>query len=81
MNPFDEESFSAWGMPAKKKQEEYPEPYNPPSKKEQINNLLDDYLKAKSKLDKIRNKKGAEEISKVYKQILKNLEDEINNIK
>lgn len=81
MDEFNEENFSAWGMPAQRKEEEYPERYDPPSKTEQINNLLDEYLKAKLDLDKIKDKKGAEEISKVYDKILKNLEGEINKIK
>ena len=51
MNPFDEENFSAWGMPNKtNKEEEYPEQYNPPSKTEQINTLLDNYLENKDAL-------------------------------
>ena len=82
MNPFDEDKFSAWGIPARRpEEEEYPEQHHAPSKKEQINNLLDEYLEKKSNLDRIKDKKGAEEISKVYEQILKNLEKKIDKIK
>jgi len=82
MNPFDEENFSAWGAPGKTdKEEEYPEQYQPLSKTEQINNLLDDYLDRKSNLDKIKGKKGAERIEEIYQKILDNLGRKLNEIK
>tara|TARA_Y100000996_G_C22361949_1_gene577288 strand:+ start:48 stop:296 length:249 start_codon:yes stop_codon:yes gene_type:complete len=82
MNPFDEENFSGWGMPNKtNKEEEYPEQYNPPSRTEQINELLDDYLDRKANLDRVKGKKGAEQIEKIYQKILDNLGNKLNEIK
>jgi len=81
MNPFDEENFSAWGSPGKINKEEYPEQYEPLSRTEQINDLLDDYLDRKSNLDKIKGKKGAERIEEIYQKILDNLGRKLNEIK
>tara|TARA_B100000085_G_scaffold53414_1_gene46668 strand:+ start:821 stop:1081 length:261 start_codon:yes stop_codon:yes gene_type:complete len=79
---YNEENFSAWGMPPKKEPEEIEEEeeYVPTTKTGRINQALDDYLERKKGLDKIKGKKGAEEIDKVYKQILDNLKNKLNNI-
>lgn len=79
---YNEENFSAWGMPPKKEPEEIEEEeeYVPTTKTGRINQALDDYLERKKGLDKIKEKKGAEEIDKVYKQILDNLKNKLNNI-
>ena len=79
---YNEENFSAWGMPPKKEPEEIEEEeeYVPTTKTGRINQALDDYLERKKGLDKIKGKKVAEEIDKVYKQILDNLKNKLNNI-
>ena len=79
---YNEENFSAWGMPPKKELEEIEEEeeYVPTTKTGRINQALDDYLERKKGLDKIKGKKGAEEIDKVYKQMLDNLKNKLNNI-
>ena len=70
MNPFDEENFSAWGMPNKtNKEKEYPEQYNPPSKTEQINTLLDNYLENKDNLNKINKRKALNVLAKKLNEI------------
>jgi len=78
----DEENYSAWGMPSKHEDEgeQYPERYDPPSVKEQANDLLDEYIKRKKQLNKIKKMRGAEEVSKIYDHILKKLGDKLNEI-
>lgn len=79
---YNEDNFSAWGMPPKEEPEEIEEEeeYIPVTKTGKINQALDDYLERKKGLDKIKGNKGAEQIDKVYKQILDNLEKKLNNI-
>jgi len=78
----DEENYSAWGMPSKHEDEgeQYPERYDPPSVKEQANDLLDEYLERKANLDKIKGMKGAERIGEIYEKILENLGNKLNEL-
>lgn len=81
-NQYNENNFSAWGggstpPPAEEPEEEYV----PTTRTGKINQVLDEYLKRKANLDKIKGKKGAEEIEKIYQLILDNLEKKLNEIK
>ena len=71
--------FSAWGMPPKEDVEEIEEEV-PLTKTGKINQILDEYLKRKSDLDKIKGVKGAEELEKIYQKILDNLGNKLNGI-
>ena len=81
---YNEDNFSAWGMPPKKEPEEIEEDeeeYVPVTKTGKINQILDDYLERKKGLDKIKGMKGAERIDEIYQKILENLGNKINGIK
>ncbi len=80
---YNEEDFSAWGMPPKEESEEIEdeEEYVPTTRTGKINQLLDEYLERKANLDKIKGMKGAERIEEIYEKVLENLEKNINKIK
>jgi len=80
---YNEEDFSAWGMPPKEEPEEIEdeEEYVPATRTGKINQLLDEYLERKANLDKIKGMKGAERIEEIYEKVLENLEKNINKIK
>lgn len=79
-NNYNGDNFSAWGMPPKEEPEEIEEEYVPSTKTGKINQILDEYLKRKSDLDKIKGVKGAEELEKIYQKILDNLGNKLNGI-
>ena len=75
----DNFDFSAWGMPPKEDIEEIEEEV-PLTKTGKINQILDEYLKRKSDLEKIKGSKGAEELEKIYQKILDNLGNKLNEL-
>lgn len=81
---YNEDNFSAWGMPPKEEPEEIEEEeeeYVPATRTGKINQILDEYLDRKANLDKIKGMKGAEKIELIYEQILNNLKNKLNEIK
>jgi hypothetical protein len=80
---YNENNFSAWGMPEKKESEEIEEEeeYIPVTRTGKINQILDEYLDRKANLDKIKGMKGAERIEEIYQKILDNLGNKLNEIK
>ena len=82
MNPFDEENFSGWGMPPMPSKEDiYPTQYNPPSRTEQINTLLDEWIKQKEALKVCKKGKGGAKLLSAIKEIILNIEDQLINLK
>lgn len=82
MNNYNEENYSAWGMPPKEEPEEIEEEeYIPVTKAGKINQILDDYLERKKGLDKIKGMKGAEKIDEIYQKILENLGNKLSEFK
>jgi len=81
MDNYNEENYSAWGMPPKEESEEMEEEYIPVTKSGKINQILDNYLERKKGLDKIKGMKGAERIEEIYQKILDNLGNKLSEFK
>ena len=81
MNDYNENSFSAWGMP-NNQVEEYPEQEHYPSRLEQINKLLDNRLDTKKAISVVNKSNSPSEkiLSTLYKEINR-IDEELSDIK
>jgi len=82
MNDYNENSFSAWGMPPSPPQEEYPEQEHYPSRLEQINKLLDNRLDTKKAISVVNESNSPSEkiLSALHREINR-IDEELSDIK
>lgn len=82
MNDYNENSFSAWGMPPPTPKEEYPEQEYYPSRLEQINILLDNRLDTKKAISVVNKSNSPSEkiLSALHKEINR-IDEELSDIK
>lgn len=80
---YNEESFSAWGLPYKKKRErnDFPDPVEYKTRLGQINDLLDERLAQTKALTEAKKMKGGNKLISILNKTIINIDEQLNKLK
>ena len=80
---YNEESFSAWGLPYKKKRErnDFPDPVEYKTRLGQINDLLDEYIDQKKAIKEVKKGQGGNNLLSSLNKRIVEIENKLNKLK